>query len=322
MRKLLYILPLLLLAACQTGRDVPGIIFDTDLGNDSDDVIAAEILHRAAVKGEAEILAEILCKGNPDGVEMLEILQTRYGLSIPIGKFNDWDHRWQWINYAGAVCRHKPPFPRKGLKEKDIPLSPELYRKTLAEAADGSVTICAVGFSNILAPLLDSAPDAYSPLDGRSLIEKKVKRLVMMAGDFKNPGHREYNVRCFPLQTAKVFSEWPTDIVLSPWETGDAVQLPYSAIDSLGDTPLAVAYKAYKPEPYDEPCFDPTAALIALGRDDLFTLSPRGNVEVAEDGQTFFTEDPAGRIRYASVDSLQASRLLELITNLISDEIQ
>ena len=46
------------------------------------------------------------------------------------------------------------------------------------------MTIVQVGFSTNLARLLDSPPDAYSPLGGRDLAARKVKLAVLMGGRF------------------------------------------------------------------------------------------------------------------------------------------
>ena len=50
-----------------------------------------------------------------------------------------------------------------------------LLRRVLAAQADGSVAIVQVGFSTNMARLLGSKPDVASPLDGKTLVQRKVR---------------------------------------------------------------------------------------------------------------------------------------------------
>src|SRR6185437_9970799 len=56
-----------------------------------------------------------------------------------------------------------------------------VLRKALAGRADQSVVVAQVGFSTNLARLLDSPPDAVSPLSGVDLVKAKVRFLSLMA---------------------------------------------------------------------------------------------------------------------------------------------
>jgi hypothetical protein len=58
----------------------------------------------------------------------------------------------------------------------------DVYRSELAQAADGSVVIAAVGHLTNILPLLQSKPDAASPLSGVQLVQRKVKQIVIMGG--------------------------------------------------------------------------------------------------------------------------------------------
>ena len=76
--------------------------------------------------------------------------------------------------------------------------------------------ICTVGFFTNLKDLLLTEGDEYSPLSGRELVAKKVKRLVSMAAGF--PEGREFNVYCDTPASQVVFEQWPTEIVFSGFE--------------------------------------------------------------------------------------------------------
>jgi inosine-uridine nucleoside N-ribohydrolase len=87
----------------------------------------------------------------------------------------------------------------------------ELYRKTLAEAEDGSVTIASIGFFENLSGLLNSTADGYSDLDGAALVEAKVQELVVMGGGY--PSGYEFNFwGDNPLLTAHAVNTWPRSV--------------------------------------------------------------------------------------------------------------
>ncbi|KAI4634316.1 uncharacterized protein J4E87_001489 [Alternaria ethzedia] len=85
----------------------------------------------------------------------------------------------------------------------------ELYRKTLAEAKNNSVTVVSIGFMGSLSGLLNTTSDKYSALDGYALVKAKVKELVVMGGGYsQEPAiDAEYN---FAIQNAPhVINTWP-----------------------------------------------------------------------------------------------------------------
>ena len=70
MKRLLIIVLLLSAVSCGQKDPAPGgepvrIIFDTDLGNDIDDVLALQMLLNYEKEGRAELLGITLCKANP-----------------------------------------------------------------------------------------------------------------------------------------------------------------------------------------------------------------------------------------------------------------
>lgn len=90
---------------------------------------------------------------------------------------------------------------------------------------DTSVTIVTVGFFTNMANLLSSGADVVSPLKGRELVAKKVKRLVSMAGCFdqRMGTFREFNVRMDSTASAVVFNGWPRPILFSGYEIGAGI---------------------------------------------------------------------------------------------------
>jgi len=336
MRRTLLILALIPMLAlgCRNTKEQDSqaidLIMETDIGNDVDDALAMDMLYKYHEAGIINLLAVCINKEGPAPGEFVDILNTWYGHpDIPIGiirkgAFCENDG----TNYAKAVVNlnndeGKPLFARTLNGYDDLPEAPDLYRKILSKAKDKSVVIASVGFSTNLARLLQSGPDEYSKLDGKTLVEKKVKLLVTMAGNMAEPGYHEYNiVRDIPA-AKEVFENWPTPIVTSPFELGRQIKYPATSIENdfdwAGPHPMVEAYKAYMKMPYDRDTWDPTAVLYAVEGDKWFTVSEPGTIKVTEEGSTLFTPDEKGTRRYISVDKAQAEAIkahfIELITS-------
>ena len=179
--------------------------------------------------------------------------------------------------------------------------------------------------------LLDSAADENSPLPGAELVARKVKLLSLMAGAFTpidgNSSYLEYNVIRDISSCRKLANRWPTPMVWSGFEVGNA--LPYPAISIERDYsyvaqhPLADAYVHSMTPPLDHPTWDLTAVLFAvLGDRGYFDLSPRGRVIIAEDGSGHFQEDVSGRHKYLILRPEQKLRVLEALVQLCSQPPQ
>lgn len=304
------------------------IVFDTDMGNDVDDALALAELHAFENRGEAHLLAVTITKDNRWAPVFVDLLNTFYGRpNIPIGivkagKTPD-DGK-----YTRAVASLKNasgvPLYKRRLTEAEFPDAVHLLRKTLAAQPDGSVVIVQVGFSTNLARLLDSDPDDFSSLSGRDLAARKVRLLSVMAGEFRAGRHAEYNIRSDIPSAQNLFREWPGEIVTSGFDIGESIKYPARNISAdfgyLKHHPLADAYRAYRPMPYDEPLWDPTAVLYAVRPDSgYFELSPAGRIVVDEKGVTSFTATASGRQRYLKVDDVRRARVREAISLLVSE---
>jgi len=302
------------------------VIFDTDMGNDIDDALALAILHSFESRAEAKILAVTVTKDNPYAAEFVDIVDTFYGRGeIPIGIVKNGKTPKDSPMIHAPSERKNPDgsyvYPRR-LKLGAAPDAVGVLRKVLASEKDGSVTIVQVGFSTNLARLLESRPDDASPLSGVELATKKVRLLVAMAGNFSRPDS-EFNVDTDIPAAQKVFREWPSPVVFSGFEIGQALLFPASAIEKdfswVRDHPVAEAYRNYMRMPYDRPTWDLTAALYAVRPNAAyFGLSPNGKVTVDEKGITHFTPASDGKQRYMILDPAQKARTLEALILLAS----
>lgn len=328
MKRHLLILSLLVLAACSGRHARPAIIFDTDIGNDIDDVEALDLLYKYVDEGKIDLLGICLNKTGDATVKFVDIMGTWYGhRGIPLGIIRTDKNTGRIADecYTGAVCNLKdendnPLFQTSGILPNSLPDAFRLYRKLLSKAEDNSVTILSVGFFNNLALLMESQPDDISPLSGMDLISSKVKKLVIMAGCFiaETP---EFNVHVDIPASQKIFSSWPSEIAIMPWELGDKVHYPSESIEKDFDWtsahPLKEAYIRYMPMPYNNTMFDPTAAVYASGDTSLYSAGPYGRVDVDSIGVTRFTEGE-GKTRVMYLTEEQASALLDYFVSYLT----
>lgn len=309
--------------------DAPdAVIFETDLGNDVDDALALAMLHNYVDQGKIRLAAVMLNKKGVEPMMLADIINTYYGHpDIELGTVSEGVTCGnEDSNYAKSVAEMTDQngnalFPRSHESYDSIPEATKLYRKILASEPDSSVTIISVGFSTNLARLLDSKADEISPLGGRELVAKKVKLLSAMAGSGTDPNTPEYNVYMDAAAAKKVFSSWPGEVVMSPFEVGMAINYPATVIenDSLWPSmpnPVVEAYKCYQPMPYDRPTWDLTSVLYAIEGAESFGLSQPSAVSVGENGTTAFTPDSTATRRYLKVDSIGAANILERLIHL------
>lgn len=310
--------------ATDANKPLP-VIFETDMGNDIDDAMALDMLYKYADQKAVKLLAVSSNKNNPSSAAYLDIMNTWYGYpKIPVGNVvNGANSEHDAVNYTKVVADYRPAFKRTSNNPTAYVESVSLYRRVLADAADHSVVIISVGFSTNLARLLNSGPDGYTDLDGKTLVAKKVKLLSVMAGNFEGKKMQEYNVIKDVPAARELFKEWPTEIVVSPFEVGEQILYPATSIqDDFKWTPhhpMVIAYESYSKMPYDRQTWDLTAVLYAVeGAKDYFSVSEPGAIEVLVDGFTAFTPDPTGKHHYLKVNAAQAEnikkRFIELIT--------
>ena len=305
------------------------LIFDTDMGNDVDDLMALCMIHNLQRRGACELLAVTITKDHPQAAAFVDAVNTLYGYpDTPIGvvrngaakeagKFN--------LLAAEKNADGSLRYPHDLKSGADAPEAVGLLRKVLAGQPDGSVTIAQVGFFTNLSRLLDSPPDEHSPANGRELVAKKVKGLSLMAGAFQtvqwNTRHLEYNVALDVPAAQKLAKEWPTPLVWSGFEIGVAAAFPHVVIerdlDYLAHHPLKEAYYLYEPPPHDRPTWDPTAVLYAVLPDrGYFDLSPPGEVTVENDAATLFRPANKGHHRFLTMTPEQTARVREAIVQL------
>jgi inosine-uridine nucleoside N-ribohydrolase len=157
----------------------------------------------------------------------------------------------------------------------------------------------------------------------KETIAAKVRYLVVAGGAFP-AGGPETHIRADIPAARKVFAEWPTPVIASGYEVGAAIEFPGASIDkefaaATPDNPIADAYRAYRPMPYDAPSWAMAASLYAARpKEGYFRLSGPGTIDVHDDGRTSFTASDKGRHQYLINDPVQKNRILQAYVELAS----
>ena len=293
------------------------LIFDTDMGNDIDDALALGVIHAFQDRGECTLLAVTLSKDNEYCAPFVDLVNTFYGRGdIPIGVVRNGKtpEDGKYIRpVAEAADDGKQRYPHDLLVNQDTPEAVDLLRRVLAAQPDHSVVVVVVGFSTNLARL-----------PGAALVARKCRLLSSMAGIFsKGEKHKEYNVVVDIPAAKKVFSDWPTPIVVSGFEIGRAITYPAASIERdfayVRHHPLAEGYRLYMKMPYDRPTWDLTSVLYAVRPDrGYFGVSEPGTVSIDDQGLSSHAPSADGKHRYLTVDDSQIIRVREALVQLAS----
>ena len=276
------------------------IIFDTDLGPDYDDVGALAFLHAMADSGKVEILATVSSNKHELVAPSIEIINSYFNRSeIPIGapktagaSLGSSQH---WADSIVAK------YPHRIGSTSEVPDAVDVYRKILNGQPDRSVTIVTVGFLTNLGNLLKSPPDDNSPLSGKELLEKKVKKLVSMAGRF--PEGREFNIYIDSAASKYVYENWPGEVIFTGFEIGWEIRTGLRLIKSSAqNSPVKDVFRISIPISEEDKngrmSWDETAVLIGVYGTEGFFDTRRGTILVNADGSNRWKDDPRGKQTY------------------------
>ncbi|KAK2756904.1 inosine/uridine-preferring nucleoside hydrolase [Colletotrichum kahawae] len=248
------------------------LIVDTDLFSDCDD---AGALLLAATSPEVNLLGVNINSQSSHSVLAASAILNHYGHSeVPIGArrpLNDIPFFDSWTKLLGEFASKLATHWPKSISNADEAWEPvKLYRKLLAEAEDGSITIASIGFLHNLSALLNSTADSYSELTGPELVATKVKELVVMGGDY--PSGYEFNFWYDnPYEAAHVIHNWKSPIVYVGFDLGSSIRSGGQLmVDGPKTDPVRAAYILYA---YYQLrwSFDPLSMLYAIkGLDKYF----------------------------------------------------
>ena len=296
------------------------VILDTDIAPDFDDVGAMALLHSFADAGEVKILGTVSCNSFQTTGPTLSVLNTYFNRAeIPIGVSRaEKPNMACGQKWAEAIIEKYPHALKKNEEAWD---AVKLYRKLLASETDKSVIIITTGFFTNMAKLLDSKPDKFSKLNGKQLVEQKVKQLVSMAAGIGEDGKsfREYNVLIDAPAAKKVFSEWPKPVLLSGFEIGKKILtgIPLISNESIKNSPVKDAYQIALSKDNNlegRNSWDQTAVLVAVRGIQPYFNSVKVNFEIKDDGTN--TLIPGEKFEYLR-EKMAPAEVAKIIENLM-----
>ena len=306
-------------SSCSHAPQPVSVIFDTDMGPDYDDVGALAVLHALADSGEAKILATVSSNMYTNSVPCIEVINTYFKRpDIPLGAprkgpdIVDLNLRFEkyWPEFLPAN------YPHTVKSSADAPDAVQVYRRVLSSQPDASVNIVTTGFLTNLAALLQSPPDQFSNLEGKALVKKKVRQLISMAGSF--PQGREFNVCVDSVASVIVFNEWPTPVLLSGFQIGEAILtgLRLVATDVQNNPVKDVYSMCLKTDVQGRCSWDQTAVLVGVRGTQKYFGTVRGRMTVLPNGNNTWQDDPDGPHEYL-VWKMPKEQLTYLIEDLM-----
>src|SRR5688572_12432396 len=302
----------------QTAKKPIPVIFDTDMGPDYDDVGAIAMLHAFADNGEAQILATIASTKYEGVGPVLSVLNTYFErallpIGVPRGEASVLRDTQHW---SDSIIAKYPHLIRSNDQTMD---AVELYRKILAAQPDNSVTLITVGFLTNISNLLQSKADDYSPLSGIDLVNRKVNKLVSMAGRF--PKGKEFNVHIDANASRYVVANFKKPIILSGFEIGAKIKtgIPLIQNKNIKDSPVKDVFRISIPLAKEDSegrmSWDETAVLVAVRGVEPFYKLSCGAMVVAPDGSNTWNSNGRGHCRL--VESQPPATVQKIINDLI-----
>ena len=294
------------------------IIFDTDLGSDYDDVGALAFLHAMADSGKAEILGTLASNRYELTAPSIDVINTYFGRQdLPVGSPKTGGvtdiSPYHWADTIVAL------YPHTIKTTSDVPDAISVYRKILVAQPDTSVVVVTVGYLTNLSSLLKSLPDDISPLTGKDLIIKKVKRLVTMGGHFPDSG-RSFNIFMDSSASEYLFRNWPGEIIFTGDDIGEKIRTGLRLINSgIKNSPVKDTYRIGMPLSGDlsgRMSWDQTAVLIGVYGTEGFFDRVHGKITVSPDGSNTWEDDPEGKHSY-----VKQKMPIDEITKFIEDRM-
>jgi hypothetical protein len=316
-----------------SARPPIGIAFEGDFGQRIDAVLAVAMLNGLAAKTEARRIALSVSTPSLKAAQLADVIAGFYSgraAAAPGGGVGGNPTGMIGMPENGAAAEDPAPLPAALLKTApdgtplysstigrllDTADNAVLIRNMLLAQFDGNAAIVLAGQATGLARLLNL-------FGAKPQVQAKVKHVVIAAGSFP-AGEPDPTIKKDVAAARALFADWPTPIVAVGTEVGTALPYPGASIEKdlawAPAHPVADAYRAFKPMPYDAPAAALAAVLYAVQPEGgFFTLSEPGTITVLDDGRTQFTPAVDGRHQYLKVDPAQKERVVALYTALVS----
>ena len=307
------------------------LIIDTDFGFDCDDAGALAVANILINEGKINIYAVTHSVNKKIGCDAIKLINDYYGNpDIPVGVAERYalnvdefyEEFYAKFHYADGFpgWGEKPTFFKilnnLNLKKyKNVVYRPakDVIIEKLDESDDKSVTVVCIGQANNIADVLET---------NGALFKKKVKRVVVMCGNFKDYDYEyrlgdmywkgEFNVILDVKSMQKVFANKDLPVYVLDFNQSFDV-LSGEGLAAQKGNPVRDAYIAHKVgATLNMPSWDIMALMFASGEfDDMFSLSRKGAVSVDDNGKTTFSSDSGEhRLIYRKTDQKEFSECI------------
>ena len=239
-----------------------GIVYNTSMSR-PDAALALGALHVLASRRESRIGSVCVTGAGLEAAMFCDLVATFYvagsrlpnsNQALPVGLAAVLPMPPASVMVKAVVERKRengePVFARSVRRLSDTALAEAVLRNGVSFNATTAVVLSAPATS--LAKALD--------LPGtREVYKQRITRLVIVESDetWKDPRALE-----------KIFAEWPSPIVLAGRDVGTALPVSGATVDAMfgwaAEHPVAQAYRAFQPMPYDAPSHDIAAVHHAV----------------------------------------------------------
>jgi hypothetical protein len=307
----------------QFGRGKPanGAFFDSDFLS-VDSLLAVALLHGLQQKSECRVAIVTVSRPNLKVAAYIDVVERFY--RGPAAVFAQVPP--PGMNTTGEEGPTSPAFiaPLEKTKPDGTPLFKSQVKRVL-DTGDPSTLVrnylqaqYEKGSYFILAGRASNLAMALNFRGVKELLAERSTHLVIAesAGFFADlPSAR------------KVLAEWPTPIIFCPDEIGKAIPFPGSTITkefpaNTPNHPVAEAYAAWKPMPYDAPATAVAAALHAVRQKEAyFKVSEPGTLSIGTDGKIAFAPSAQGKHTQLSLDPAQKDKVQQLYVELATAKV-
>jgi inosine-uridine nucleoside N-ribohydrolase len=305
-------------------RPAPGIIFDSDLGDGIEAVLALALLYGLDTKNDIRAVALSLSRNDLGAAAFVEAVTKFYAAggfsrSMAVGMSTDAKPQPTPGMISAALGRKnadgKPVYSYTIQNVNDTAEVGALLRNAFTAQHDANGIMVEAGPATNLAQLL-AVPGA------KDLLQRKCRVLVIAAGVF-GEGSPDPHITADVAAAKKVFAEWPGPVVAVGQEIGQQVLFPGESIEKdftqTPQHPIVDAYRAARKMPYDASTWEMAAVLYAARpKETFFRTSEPGTITVADDGRVTFRPAANGLHRYLVADPAQKDRLIATYRELVS----
>jgi hypothetical protein len=275
-----------------------GVVYNTSMAR-PDAALALAALHIMANRREARVGAVCVSGAGLGAAVFCDIVHRFYvpgnrssNAMLPVGLAAVQPLPPDPPMVRAAITRLRedgePAYVRSVRAISDTSLAEAVLRNGVIMTAESTVVLSAP--ATWLARSLDLAGT-------KAQYAQRVKRLVVV--DDGTP-QRD------PAALRKIVAEWPTPMFVCRRDIGDALAFPSAAVDSAFGWapahPLADAYRAFQPMPYDAPLWDLAAMYFTVHPSSpFFRVSEPGTLAVSDAGAMSFAPGE-GNVRRVTVD--------------------